>query len=177
MYLWKCVRRCVSRVALQADLGAIGEKSRAWDGVVDGVGSRRRRSYGLYNVITGLVCGVCMDESGVSGDGDAEWRCMMQQHVKRFLSAIRPVQEDGWLSLNGVYYPCGFYNHYEAAMEIAGLDSSDLEERGWVHISDSRIWLRRGLTQAQMDTLFDMSMLNPESVLGMNIASCLERQE
>ncbi len=100
----------------------------------------------------------------------------MQQHVKRFPPAGSPVQEDGWLSPDGVYYPCGFYNHSAAAMEIAGVDSSDLEERGWLHISDSRIWLQRGLTQRQVDTLFDMYMVNPESVLGMNIASCLERQ-
>ncbi len=101
---------------------------------------------------------------------------MMQQPVRQFPAAAGPVQEDGWLSPDGVYYPCGFYCHYDAAMEIVGVGPSELEERGWVHISDSRVRLERGLTQPQVDTLFDMWMLNPESVLGMNIASCLERQ-
>jgi hypothetical protein len=100
---------------------------------------------------------------------------MMEQQTGRFPPATSPVQEDGWLSPDGVYYPCGFWNHFEAAMEIAGVGPSDLEERGWVHISDSQISVQRGLTQPQMDTLFDMQMVDPGSCLGMNIARHLGR--
>jgi len=84
-----------------------------------------------------------------------------------------PVQEDGWLSPDGVYYPCGYCNHSEAAMEIAGVGSYDLDKRGWVHISESCIYTEAGLTQSQVDKLFDMYMVDPGSFLGTNIASRL----
>jgi hypothetical protein len=99
----------------------------------------------------------------------------MQQQVKRFPPATRPVQEDGWLSPDGVYYPCGCYNHSVAAREIAGVDSYDLERCGWVHISDSWVWSERELTQPQIDALFDICMVNPESLLGTRIARLLNR--
>lgn len=99
----------------------------------------------------------------------------MQQQVKKFLPTAVPVQEDGWLSPDGVYYPCGYSHHHEAAMEIAGVGPYDLGKRGWVHISDSVIWSEKGLTQPQVDMLFDMCMVNPESLLGINIASAIGR--
>lgn len=99
------------------------------------------------------------------------------QQVKQFLLASVPVQADGWLSPEGVYYPCGFGNHDEAAREIAGVSSSYcLEERGWLHITDSQLWLEGALTQPQIDTLFDMLMVNPASSLGINIARYLGEQ-
>jgi hypothetical protein len=98
----------------------------------------------------------------------------MQQQVKEFLPTAVPVQEDGWLSPEGAYYPCGYGRHYRAAMEIAGVDPYDLGKRGWVHISDSVIWLEKELTQPQVDMLFGMWMVNPESLLGINIARLLD---
>ncbi len=97
----------------------------------------------------------------------------MEQQIRRFPPATSPMQEDGWLSPDGLYYPCGYQNHWEAAMEIGGVGPYDLEERGWVHISDGRFSVERALTQPQMDTLFDMQMVDPGSCLGRNIARCL----
>lgn len=95
----------------------------------------------------------------------------MQQHTKRFPPAMGPVQEDGLLSPDGVYYPCGYLCHDEAAEEIAGVFCAfDLERRGWVHISNSCLYSEKDLTQPQIDLLFDVYRLDPGSSLGTAIA-------
>lgn len=73
------------------------------------------------------------------------------------------------MSPTGEYYPCGYCNHEDAAREIAGLSPYELEKRGWIHISGSWLYHEREVTQSQIDTLFDMYMLNPLSELGRNI--------
>lgn len=97
------------------------------------------------------------------------------QHTSLLYPATTvPVQEDGWMSPDGTYYPCGFYHHSEAAEEIAGMDVWELEESGWVHISGDCIRNEDvRLTQAQRDMLFDMFMLNPNSWLAHNLAPFL----
>jgi hypothetical protein len=62
-------------------------------------------------------------------------------------------------------------------MEIAGVGVYDLERRGWVHISDSRVCSEGVLTQPQVDMLFDICMVNPESSLGVSIARLLDAHE
>lgn len=81
-----------------------------------------------------------------------------------------PVQEDGLLSPDGTYYPCGYCYHDNAAMEIAGVDAWTLETCGWIHISNSWLYHEKEFTQSQIDTLFDMLTLDPTSRLGRNIS-------
>ncbi len=102
---------------------------------------------------------------------------MAQQQARQFPLATVPVQEGGWLSPSGAYYPCSFGSHHQAAMEVAGVGPGELEVRGWVHISDSQIVSEGELTQPQLDTLFDMYMVNPESSLGRSIAAHVKWQE
>jgi len=88
-------------------------------------------------------------------------------------AAKSPTQEDGLLAPDGTYFPCGFYGHDKCAQRIAGVRVAELIERGWVGISDSRIprwYLPRSLTQSQINTLYDMYMLNPASLFAESVA-------
>jgi hypothetical protein len=57
MYSWRDVCRCVSRMALEADLLSIHEKGCVRDGMGDGMGSWAKGCYGLENAITGHMYG------------------------------------------------------------------------------------------------------------------------
>lgn len=82
-------------------------------------------------------------------------------------------EETGWLSPDGVLYPCPYAQHISAAEHIlvsrcgrTGTDET-LEGLGWIRLlrDGSAMWPRVNhsipnlhLTQSQIDTLFDMLM-------------------
>lgn len=77
----------------------------------------------------------------------------------------------GWLSPEGKFYPCQYGQHAELASIIGAhlfgelFGTYDLLRRGWAHIYDNGIIPAKQfgvdlqLTQAQLDTLFDLSQL------------------
>lgn len=92
----------------------------------------------------------------------------------RYKPATEPVQDDGWMTPDGVFYPCGFWQHSACAMNLTGMYVTDLEKSGWAHISSNFIANDDlTLTQPQIDALFDMMMLDPNSELGRHIAGWL----
>lgn len=92
-----------------------------------------------------------------------------QPHIGKYLD-----DETGWLSPEGVLYPCPYSQHLNAADHIlvsrCGRDfggDEELEGLGWVKVQrdGSVAWplanvsaARSRLTQPQIDTLFDMLM-------------------
>lgn len=89
---------------------------------------------------------------------------------QRYQPVSVPIQADGWLAPTGEFYHCGYGEHDRCALEITGLHDVDLENAGWLHISDREIrnW-NVPPTQAQMDTLWDMMKIFPRTKLGVDI--------
>jgi hypothetical protein len=76
----------------------------------------------------------------------------------------------GWLAADGRYWPCRDLEHATTAVEIVdalrlapkGDAMAHLEDLGWMHVFDSGgIMGIKPLTQAQMDTLFDLACAHP----------------
>jgi len=79
---------------------------------------------------------------------------------------LEGAQAVGWLSTDGNFYGCRSYQHIALGGHLAEYfynksDSSDLEKRGWGHISDIGFYYGLGVsipdgpTQPQLDTLWD----------------------
>lgn len=72
--------------------------------------------------------------------------------------------DNGWLSPDGKLYPCEYQGHIALA-ENLGLEGTDIEDAGWIKLQDGG-WLypfylrSQGVTQAQLDTLFDWHRAN-----------------
>ncbi len=65
---------------------------------------------------------------------------------------------NGWLSPNGLFFPCEHYKHNQGAG--TGLTETELEARGYVKISDNRFHKAYGgLTQWQEDKLEQLGLL------------------
>lgn len=81
----------------------------------------------------------------------------------------------GWLSPEGTYYPCGYCMHGDLASDLIiwrypdedPYDDDVLIERGWRRVTDSAVypWPDVAYTQAQLDTLFDLSLVASGDVL------------
>lgn len=98
-----------------------------------------------------------------------------QTSTRMFPPTSIPMQEDGWLTPEGIFYPCGCYNHAECALELEDCTVWQLENKGYIHISDCRITNKDTKpTQLQIDTLFDMQMIDPHSYMAMRINSYLQ---
>lgn len=76
----------------------------------------------------------------------------------------------GWLAADGRYWPCRDLEHATTAVEIVnalrlvpkGDSMAHLEELGWMHVfDDGSVMGTTSLTQAQMDTLFDLACAHP----------------
>lgn len=83
--------------------------------------------------------------------------------------------DGGWIDLNGYYHACGCEGHADFA-EDHDTTVWALEDEGWIHISDGRIYNMRNLdalTQPQIDTLFDGMMLYPDYSIGQKIKRLL----
>jgi hypothetical protein len=77
-------------------------------------------------------------------------------------TAAAPHRSAGWISPDGLFYPCGYAEHDGAAKSLAAVHYNslegvrELERRDWLRL-DERGYLRnydRGVTQKQMDTLW-----------------------
>lgn len=86
-----------------------------------------------------------------------------------------------WINRNGEYFQVtGTYGHSELADQIVGTAYDAwflLESEGWVHLSERGsvdISTQFRPTKAQINTLFDIAMLVPESLFGQQILSELE---
>lgn len=95
-----------------------------------------------------------------------------------------PMQYDGWLAPNGLFYPCGYYGHSSCADEIgetqgiADCSVWKLEQRGYLHISDERVRnADTRPTQAQLNTLWDMYMLDTTSYFAHRIKCYMDKWE
>lgn len=81
----------------------------------------------------------------------------------------------GWLAPDGKFYPCKSYGHNSMGEDlhllyydhIPGLSPvPDIENKGWLKVyADFVCWPEIPLTQPQIDTLFDLAMLDPETPL------------
>jgi hypothetical protein len=76
----------------------------------------------------------------------------------------------GWLATDGRYWPCRDLQHATTAVEIVnalrlvpkGDAMAHLEDLGWTHVfDDGSVMGTSPLTQAQMDTLFDLACAHP----------------
>lgn len=71
----------------------------------------------------------------------------------------------GWLSPEGIYYPCGYMEHESIAWTIYAILWNDfgggreLIWKGWAQISDGYIQYEYPFTQRQLDVLFDLSQV------------------
>lgn len=67
-------------------------------------------------------------------------------------------RENGWLSLDGKFYPCEYGEHIELAHRI-GKDSITLERLGWVKLQKGQAYNHdfdmKRISQKQRDVLFD----------------------
>lgn len=66
---------------------------------------------------------------------------------------------EAWVAPDGRFHPVLICGHYDAAIKLGDATGGDiLELRGWAHISAGTIQMAasKRLTQAQMDTLFDL---------------------
>ena len=86
------------------------------------------------------------------------------------MNKSEPKQNDGWIATDGSFYVCGFGGHDYCAEQL-GSTVYRLEEQGWCHISSGVVVnYRFRPTQAQLDTLFDIMMLDPKSSRGLSLS-------
>lgn len=98
--------------------------------------------------------------------------------TKLYTPESTPIQADGWIAPNGDLYACGTYGHRNCAYELEGCDVWDLEEKGYLHISEDEIRnTDTKPTNDQLGTLLEMAMLNTESPLAYRIKSYVEKWE
>ena len=80
-------------------------------------------------------------------------------------------QSGGWLSPDGKFYVCGFYEHDSSAKHLSAiyynsiLGTKLLEENGWIKVGDNGFVFfdyARQLTKKQIDTLVKISLLDGE---------------
>jgi hypothetical protein len=92
----------------------------------------------------------------------------------------------GWLAPDGRYWPCRDQEHATTAVEIVnalrllpkGDAMAHLEDLGWIHVSDGGgVMGTSPLTQAQMDTLFDLACVHPTMRRWLMIALEIETSE
>lgn len=91
-----------------------------------------------------------------------------------------PARLAGWISPDGEYFRVGeLYSHARMANEITGLDDGwpVLESAGWVHLTGMGVPETRSgrLTRRQVDTLFDLSCLFPDSVFSTYIGVAIRQ--
>lgn len=76
-----------------------------------------------------------------------------------------PFQSAGWISPQGDFYPCEYYQHDSVGKHLAiihykSFDAlSELEKNGWIRVFDTGIMdidYKNGVTQKQLDTIFDL---------------------
>lgn len=84
-------------------------------------------------------------------------------------------QEDGWIDPDGAFYACG-YTYHATLAEQMNYSVHHLEQAGWLHISSGVVVNDDPrLTQAQIDTLFDLTQLAPDTSYGQDLLGFLER--
>jgi len=75
------------------------------------------------------------------------------------------IQSAGWLSPDGLFFPCNIYEHDELAIKLSqqfydnNLDGTKLlESKNWIHVTAQGELLGsiNKLTQNQIDTIFDL---------------------
>lgn len=78
-------------------------------------------------------------------------------------TAPQPVVLDGlcnaWVEPDGTVHPVGWYGHSEFAAQRREFDY-ELEDRGWVRLSESEWMFQRFVTQPQFDVIFDWYLTN-----------------
>jgi len=78
---------------------------------------------------------------------------------------------DGWLSPEGLFYPCAHYGHITLAyllgfdprpQDIGQITRFEIEQAGWVKVSADEFyrWSTLDPTQCQLDMIFDYCMVN-----------------
>lgn len=98
-------------------------------------------------------------------------------------TGIVPSTLAGWISPSGQYFRiASAEGHVHTARQIVGSSGawSKLESNGWVHLSDSGsadINRYFSLTKQQIDTLFDLAVLVPESQFGKKIMAAIAAAE
>jgi len=96
-------------------------------------------------------------------------------------------QSNGWLGPDGKFYTCRAREHndlgydlhilYYGNINYALSRLRDLEKRGWLHTyADLVCWPETKLTQAQIDTLFDLAMLDPTTEFANSAMNIIEKE-
>lgn len=69
---------------------------------------------------------------------------------------VPPMASSAWISPTGDFFFVDFASHSDVAYNVFGDPS--VQSKGWLHLSGGRVFFDRLPTQAQIDTLFDVSM-------------------
>jgi hypothetical protein len=103
-------------------------------------------------------------------------------------------QSPGWIAPNGRFFPCSWYEHDKRAEELAKTYYPDeahrksgtqiFEEKRWVRLLDNgsfyvghQLKVVPRITQAQLDMLFDLVIVNPETDFGRRLLSWIRGVE
>lgn len=95
-----------------------------------------------------------------------------------------PKASSAWIAPNGDFYEVAYEAHWTAACRILGVPlhpvtpaDDELEQRGWVHLSSQDVWSMDGaVTQAQLNTLWDVVAQYPDSFWGSTAKAELMQQ-
>lgn len=81
-----------------------------------------------------------------------------------------------WIDPQGKQHVVGQCGHSSFAYDMGAKGEYELESKGWLHVSfvyDKPIVNPAYMTQAHMNTLWDMAMLDPESTRAKSILKYL----
>jgi len=112
--------------------------------------------------------------------GEVEWNdidayeALEVRYAHDYPPEIGLRDSEGWLAPDGKFFPCRSWEHDSTAFHVyryvydkapSSSAVSEMEQRGWVRIYANVFRNKKELTQAQLDTLWDLAQITENEQL------------